>query len=305
MNVSKKTKVKCQRNESFDLFPPLGEAGDIIDCCLNELTLDARSASEFIHLNNIPTNCRISPKSFCFYIKKGCLKFQLRNKADVIIAETGDVVVIAANLAYSFTPCSPLPCDFIVTSFYAKVGKIIDLFELLQFYGKCPHIAGVDFRSDFEELARLGTIQPPAWRFALAAQIELFIFKLLFFYSSKISQNFSIKKYQLFCRFIPLLSFLDKNISNPDMSVSDLAEEIEMSEGYLRKLFKETFGISPRAFIVRQRINLACMHLKNNTHIHELLLCCGFREPHYFYRTFKKIMGMTPKEFKNYPNNHI
>ena len=63
--------------------------------------------------------------------------------------------------------------------------------------------------------------------------------------------------------------------------------------------FKKQFGISMQQYILQLRIETAKRHLQtNNMTIQDLAINCGFYNSSYFSKYFKKIVGITPTEYK-------
>lgn len=96
----------------------------------------------------------------------------------------------------------------------------------------------------------------------------------------------------------PVINYLEKNISNPQITNIFLANKLGISEVYLRKLFSVHYGISPRQFIIDMRIQKAKSLLTNGTQpITIISEECGFSSPYHFCRAFKNKTGITPTEY--------
>lgn len=89
-----------------------------------------------------------------------------------------------------------------------------------------------------------------------------------------------------------------KNMSNPELNVSMLAQMVNLSHSTLYRKMQSISGMSPNEFIRNIRINEAA-RLINNTDltITEILTQIGFNDHSYFTRCFKKKFNKTPKEF--------
>lgn len=94
------------------------------------------------------------------------------------------------------------------------------------------------------------------------------------------------------------VEYLLKNYKNSELSVSDIAARSFMSEVYFRKLFKEEYGISPRKYIVRLRIqNAAELILTGYYSLKEVAYMSGYNDYKYFSVEFKRIMGVSPSNY--------
>lgn len=84
------------------------------------------------------------------------------------------------------------------------------------------------------------------------------------------------------------------------LSVSDLAGRFHISRNYLYRLFIRDLGISPNDYITEYRIRISAMLLEAeyDIPISEIAVNSGFPEYSRFAKTFRKIMHMTPKEYR-------
>jgi transcriptional regulator GlxA family with amidase domain len=78
-----------------------------------------------------------------------------------------------------------------------------------------------------------------------------------------------------------------------------LARQVGVSLKTLERLFQVEFGISPRAFHKRMRIEIAERMLKETVRpIMNIALDCGFGDLSYFGRAFKAAYGLGPREYR-------
>ncbi|MDQ2075761.1 AraC family transcriptional regulator [Marinimicrobium sp. ABcell2] len=83
------------------------------------------------------------------------------------------------------------------------------------------------------------------------------------------------------------------------LSIPEIAERFGFSQRQLERRFVETFRASPREYITRLRILIACEHLRNSLlPISELALDCGFYDHSSFIRHFKRMLGVTPLAYR-------
>lgn len=84
-----------------------------------------------------------------------------------------------------------------------------------------------------------------------------------------------------------------------EWTIAMMAEKLSISVGYLEKIYKSTFGITCMDDVIISRINLAEKYLIYPHYtLKEIAALCGYRNIEHFYRQFKKITGLTPKEFR-------
>lgn len=97
-----------------------------------------------------------------------------------------------------------------------------------------------------------------------------------------------------------ILSKLDKDYSNPNLSVESLAEHVHLNPAYLSTVFKKDTGQSLKHLITRVRIQRACFLLRTtNLSISSISVQTGYRASNYFAHTFRQEMGMTPGEYRD------
>jgi AraC family transcriptional regulator len=83
-----------------------------------------------------------------------------------------------------------------------------------------------------------------------------------------------------------------------DVSLEAIATELDMSQYHFSRLFKQSTGYSPYQYVIKQRIDLA-QKLMTQEHqsIANIALAVGFTNQSQFGRHFKRLIGVTPKQF--------
>jgi AraC family transcriptional regulator len=83
-----------------------------------------------------------------------------------------------------------------------------------------------------------------------------------------------------------------------DLSLTELAEVINISPTYFASLFKQTMGISPRQYVIQQRVEQAKLMLsKTDLEIADIALQVGFSSQSHLTQHFKRFTGKTPSRF--------
>lgn len=92
--------------------------------------------------------------------------------------------------------------------------------------------------------------------------------------------------------------YIEENFSK-EISLNEISEELNISSYYFSKLFKDETGEGFVEYLTRRRIEKAKEMLKDpEISIKEIGSECGYSDPNYFSRIFKKSTGMTPTEYK-------
>lgn len=83
------------------------------------------------------------------------------------------------------------------------------------------------------------------------------------------------------------------------ISVPEAASLATMTPAYFSRFFHDKVGVTFKYWIDFMRVNRAVslLHSANRTVV-ELVDECGFHDPTTFTRTFRRILGVTPLEFK-------
>ncbi len=84
------------------------------------------------------------------------------------------------------------------------------------------------------------------------------------------------------------------------LKVSQIAETFGYNEKYLSHLFSSISGVSLKQYILQQKMELAKYLLTDtNQNISEVSVKLGYTDCHNFMKAFKKIVGLTPSDFRN------
>ncbi|OPZ93056.1 MAG: HTH-type transcriptional regulator YesS [Firmicutes bacterium ADurb.Bin419] len=96
-----------------------------------------------------------------------------------------------------------------------------------------------------------------------------------------------------------ILNYLETNYSN-DISLKTLAIELNTNANYLGQLFKEETGEYFSDYLNMIRINKAKELLRNtDKNTKDISNDVGYKDVNYFYRTFKKFIGVPPSEYRS------
>jgi len=95
-----------------------------------------------------------------------------------------------------------------------------------------------------------------------------------------------------------VLDYIGDNLAE-DLSLSKLAEIAGMSPHYFAELFRRSTGCPPHRFVLSKRIDRAKARLRGAKHsVIDAALDAGFQNPSHFARTFRRLVGVTPGEFR-------
>ena len=97
-----------------------------------------------------------------------------------------------------------------------------------------------------------------------------------------------------------VLKYIDAHLSDPNLKRSAIAGAVHVAPDYLSFVFHKETGEVLTNCITRKRIEKA-EYLLVSTDLPLQIICdkCGFNDPSYFHRQFRKYAGMTPMECRN------
>lgn len=94
-----------------------------------------------------------------------------------------------------------------------------------------------------------------------------------------------------------------KHYSDPNLSIYIIADLLDMSPAYFRRLFKKIAAKSVSDYINDYRTEVAARLLKTTSlTFKEITENVGIINNPYFYTMFKKKFGVTPAEYKHIAN---
>ena len=99
-------------------------------------------------------------------------------------------------------------------------------------------------------------------------------------------------------RLTPVLNYIDSHLGE-QIRLAKLAKLASYEKTYFSTLFKQVFSISPIAYIQNKRIEKAKSLLRNtNAKLEAIAQDLAFKDAFHFSKTFKKITGEPPSEFR-------
>lgn len=94
------------------------------------------------------------------------------------------------------------------------------------------------------------------------------------------------------------IDYIHNNLDK-DLTLDEVANNVYVSSTYLSHLFSKCIKMTFSQYIIHARIRKAKDLLSNtNLSIMDIALECGFNSQSYFANVFKKLEGLTPKEYR-------
>ncbi|MGN6715594.1 response regulator transcription factor [Anaerocolumna jejuensis] len=96
-----------------------------------------------------------------------------------------------------------------------------------------------------------------------------------------------------------ILQYIKKEMNNPDLSLSTLADKFHMNDSYLSRSFKKELGFSFSKYLNRIRMEYA-IQLLNSTDMkaYQIAEAVGIPDAYYFSNCFKKYTGKSIRDYR-------
>lgn len=143
----------------------------------------------------------------------------------------------------------------------------------------------------FRKLVETWSIKLPSYEFLSKTLLQQLLFEI---YDNLKRQN---TNYSKTIKVEKIIKYMNENI-NAAVTLTELSEIVLLSPTYLSRTFKETTGYSVIEFFNKMKIDKAKeLIIEGDKKIKEVSEALGFKDEFYFSRLFKKIAGISPKEF--------
>lgn len=96
------------------------------------------------------------------------------------------------------------------------------------------------------------------------------------------------------------LKYIDENYSNPELSAKMVADYLGISTGHLSHVFRKETDYTMQNYVLDCRMKAAKSLLKDYTYkVYEVAEMVGYNDLTYFGVSFKKYVGVSPKEYQD------
>lgn len=129
-------------------------------------------------------------------------------------------------------------------------------------------------------------------------EISYWLLEVLNNFTESINELQDIKKIKINNKFKEALLYIKQNYKE-ELSIEKVADEINISRKYLSSLFKKNINQSFSNYINTLRIEEAKKLLKyTDRTLFDIGVSVGYEDGSYFSKVFKKITGLSPKEYR-------
>ena len=203
------------------------------------------------------------------------------------LAKKNDLIIFAPKLVRTGRTNPLRPWSFISIIFHMELNK-----EAQEFFNKSILIwnnIGDSIRKLFFEASRAWIGKNPLFQVKCNMLGTEILYKIIL-------SNMPYNKVPHIKKLEKARRTIQENFRN-NISVEELAESIDMSVSYFRRLFHEAYGCSPMQYIMNLRIeNARDLLLSGEVNVTEAARLSGFEDIYYFSTLFKRKTGSTPTQ---------
>jgi AraC-like DNA-binding protein/mannose-6-phosphate isomerase-like protein (cupin superfamily) len=244
------------------------------------------------HYFHYSTGRRIS-KYQILYITKGKGIFESEHTGVKKIS-TGDLFVLVPGVWHRFKPDKKTGWDEYWVEFDGAIIKHCQFYEVLDKYNPIIHL-GVyaEIIEYFNQLINTIIDEKPGFQHIASGNLfqifaQIFAFKKYHVFEGKMIEN----------QIEQAKSYISENLTE-NISQTKVALEVGLGYSLYRKKFREYTGLSPCQYQIHLKINKAKgLLISTKISLQEIADQLGFDSSDYFYRIFKKKVGLTPSEYR-------
>lgn len=96
----------------------------------------------------------------------------------------------------------------------------------------------------------------------------------------------------------PAIEMIHNGFLKETFTTEQLAKCCHISESYFKRLFREKYGVPPKKYVIRLKIDHACDLLRLGRYsVGQIAEMSNFSDIYFFSRQFKEYMGVSPTQF--------
>ena len=98
-----------------------------------------------------------------------------------------------------------------------------------------------------------------------------------------------------------LAAYVEKHYTD-SITLADLAKRFFVSSSTVSHLFKQKLGVSFYRYVTQRRLIAAKVRIEEGMLLEDVATACGFQDYSGFYRAFKQVYGISPRQYRNLQN---
>jgi len=242
---------------------------------------------------------RVMLVDWMMWIEKGSLELDIEGVGEKLVRNGGMLMVVPAGVQHAARLHECGSAQLITMHFHAHLFGNLRFLDLLGMAGVFRCSSASPVADAMGELCREQALQGVGRRQGMRAELMRVLLYLIRNHGQSLRLSRRAEQYPHLARLQPILKMIDEGMDKSILSVPELAAEAAVSEVYLRRMFRQTLGISPAAYMQRGRVQRAGQLLRTTQlSVKEIARQSGFNDPHFLMRVFRKWMHQTPTEFR-------
>ena len=223
------------------------------------------------------------------YLKSGVVIFEENGRTHTV--KSGDIFVIYPENITRYNNGAPdIPLEFCWIGFVGDAAEVCLANMGITRENPVMTLNNTGFVENTEKIVKLFEKKKYPSEFMLNSYL------LGCFYSIEKSAKIEKKEYTNYVDSV--IAYIEDNYMK-DISSTDIADFVKLNRSYLFKIFKKQTGISVSQYLIKHRIDKACEFFEEyNFTISQVAQMVGIEDVYYFSKLFKKVLGITPSEYK-------
>lgn len=255
---------------------------------------------ERVHDNSWVMNYNQHDGYELIYVKKGMLMFWIEERK--VTLKNGELLIIKPFKKHKFEVISDVKAEFIVLGFQLRNETKKKLRDVYGFIEEVENNVNdyyyIKVKKKSNIFLCLEILLEEAKKNTKSLLQHLKCLELFIYITREMSKN--SYKYMSDNSLIAkkIKEIIEKNYQY-DIKIGDIAKELYITESNLCRIFKKEFGMLPKEYLLKLRIEKAKEYLLQDAlKVGEVALICGFSSIQRFNEVFKKYTNLSPKEFK-------
>lgn len=142
------------------------------------------------------------------------------------------------------------------------------------------------------------------YKIAVDCYVKSLVLEIARKYSNKISAHIQDMPKTQSIRMQPAITYIAEHYKE-NIKIGDVSDILGVSETHFRRMFEDSFSMSPKDYINLIRIQKACELMKTtDLSMEEVSLEVGFISPSTYTRNFKKYLNISPYQWKINPQKY-
>lgn len=226
-----------------------------------------------------------------------CLEYVVSGRGHVELGgrtfspKAGDVYLMPMGLRHRYRADPDDPWEKVWMNVRGSLcPALLSAYRLSETY----HIPDCPVRPLFERFVALCESPPPdAWE--LSRRCALLLHEILARLSEHASSAGNAGSFGPAERAKELL---DRRLYEP-VAIGEAARAVGLSPSQLTRLFRARFGEAPYAYLLRRRLETACLLLRSTAlPVREIAFRLCFSDEHYFSSLFRQKTGLSPSQYR-------